>query len=465
MRLRGMHHTPKLGFLVLLVVSATAITPARSTAPPANYQSRLDSLFTILDANQRMMGSVTVRKADRIPYQRTIGYRDSTAAGWVPSDGETAFRLGSVTKPFTAVMVYQLIDEKGLSLDTKLSKFFPKLAGADSVTVRDLLGHTSGLPDYTQGMDPMVALDREALLRRVADGPLQFRPGTMRRYSNSNYLLLGWIVESVTGSTYETQLEKRVAHRIELKRTRFGGPVTPGANEARAYFFSEGHWTLQPDHAIENAGAAGGIVSTTHDLTHFLSALFQGRLISASSLHEMTNGFDDGTRKSGKGIGPFTVRGTTKTGFSHDGSIGAHAALIGYVPEDSLALALTINGYNYPMNRIFFSVWGILYGTDAPLPSFAPVALPERTAKSLTGDYSADAYGLTITVRRTEAGMEGQTRGDDKPFPLTYVGKNRFVFERDGILMEFVDAVDGVSPQFTLYQQMYAIPLVRAKAP
>jgi len=460
-----MSNTPKIAFFALVIASALAFAPLRAAAQPANFQSRLDSLFTILDGNQRMMGSVTIRKADRVLYQRTIGFRDSTAAGWVRSDGETAFRIGSVTKPFTAVMVYQLIDEKRLSLDTKLSKFFPQWVSADSVTVRDLLGHTSGLPDYTQGMDPMVALDRDALLGRVADGPLQFRPGTMRRYSNSNYLLLGWIVESVTGSTYEAQLEKRIADRMGLKRTRFGGPVTPDANEARAYFFSEGHWALQPDHAIENAAAAGGIVSTSSDLSHFLSALFQGRLISASSLHEMTNGFDDGTRKSGKGIGPFTVRGTTKTGFSHDGSIGAHAALIGYVPEDSLALALTINGYNYPMNRIFFSVWGILYGTDAPLPSFGPVTLPERTASSLAGDYSADAYGLTITVRRAEKGLEAQTKGDENPFPLTYVGKNRFVFERDGILMEFADAVDGLSPSFTLYQQMYAIPLVRAKAP
>ena len=411
-----------------------------------------------------MIGAVTIRKADRIIYQRTLGYRDSSAAGWVPSDDKTAFRIGSVTKPFTAVMIYQLIDEKRLSFDTNVSKFFPKMAGGDFVTVRDLLGHTSGLPDYTRGLDPMVALDRDALLARVS-GPLQFKSGTQRRYSNSNYLLLGFIIEAVTGSSYEKALQQRVAKRAGLTRTHFGGAVEPAANDARAYFFNAGHWEAQPEHAIENAGGAGGVASTTDDLTRFLAALFQGRLISAASLSEMTQGFDDGKRKSGKGLGPFAIPGTEKGGFSHDGSIGAHAALIGYVPDDSLSLALTINGYNYPMNRIFFSVWGILYGTKAPLPSFTPAALDDATATSFVGDYPSDAYGLTITVRRTGAAMEGQTKGDPKPFPLTYVGRNRFVFERDGILLEFAEAVDGVSSQFTLYQQMYAIPLVRTNAP
>ncbi|HET6463632.1 MAG TPA: hypothetical protein VFH33_07515, partial [Candidatus Krumholzibacteria bacterium] len=153
-------------------------------------------------------------------------------------------------------------------------------------------------------------------------------------------------------------------------------------------------------------------------------------------------------------------KGTEKTGFSHDGGIGAHSALVGYVPEDSLSLALTVNGHNYPINRVFFLVWNILYGTDMPLPSFSPVALTAATATPLAGAYASDAYGLKITIRRAGDAMEAQTEGD-APFPLAYIGKNRFVFERDGILIEFADPVAGASPQFTLYQQLYAILLTR----
>lgn len=450
----------RFALLALVAVTLFGLAPGRAVAQAGNAVARLDSLFMILDTNQRMMGSVTVRKAGRIIYQRTIGYRDSTQAGWVPSDSSTAFRIGSVTKSFTAVLIYQLVDEHKLSLDTKLSKFFPQLPGSDAITIRDLLGHTSGLPDYTQGMDPMVALDRDALLKRIAAEPVQFKPGTKRRYSNSNFLVLGYIIEAVTHSTYSAQLKQRILDPAGLRRTHFGGAVTPAANETRAYFFSGGHWELQPDHVIENAGAAGGIASTTNDLTRFLSALFQGRLISGASLSEMTNGYSDGSDHYGKGLGPFAIPGTSKAGFSHDGSIGAHGALIGYVPEDSLSLALTINGYNYPQNRIFFLVWNVLFGTGAPLPSFALEALSDAAAASFAGVYSSKDYGLSITIRRNSAAMEAQTQGDN-PFPLTYIGKNRFLFVRDGILLEFEKPVDGVSPRFTLYQQHYEIPLTR----
>lgn len=448
-------------FCVLAVLAAFAAGPRCAAAQAGDYRTRLDSLFTILDTNQRMMGSITIRKADRVLYERAIGTRDSTSSGWVRSDQETMFRIGSVTKAFTAVLIYRLVDEGRLSLDTRLSQFFPQFAGGDSITVKDLLGHTSGLPDYTQGMDPMKSLGRSALLGRISAQPLQFQPGTKWRYSNSNHLLLGYIIESVTDSTYEAQLQRKIAGRIGLGRTHSGGPVTPSSNEARAYFFSGGRWERQPDHAIDNAGGAGGITSTTNDLSRFLCALFQGRLISAGSLSELTSGFKDASGRHGKGLSPFAIPGTSKSGFSHDGSIGAHAALVGYVPEDSLALALTINGYNYPINRIFFLVWGILYGTGAPLPSFAPIPLPDNTAAPLVGVYSADAYGLTVTIRDAGGALAAQVKGEDAPFTLTYIGRNRFLADEYGIWVEFADPVHGAAPRFTLYQQHSAIPLVR----
>ena len=451
---------PRFAILALAFPLALGIVSQRAAAQVADFRARLDSLFTLLDRNQRTMGAITIRKSGRILYQRTIGFRDSATSGWLPSDDETTFRVGSVTKPLTAVLIYQLVEERRLSLDTKLSPYFPQIPGSDSITIRDLLGHTSGLTDYAQGMDVMVPLDRAALLRRISAQPLQFPPGTQRRYSNSNYLLLGYVVEAVTRSTYDEQLQRRIVNRVGLRRTHLGGAVAPAANDSRAYYFNDGHWEPQPDHVIQNAGAAGGVISTSLDLTLFLSALFQHRLISAASMSEMTNGYFDGSRRNGKGLGPFSIPGTAKSGFSHDGSIGAHASLIGHVPEDSLSLALTINGYNYPQNRIFFQVWGILYGTGVPLPSFTPVTLDDSTAAAVAGVYSAAGYGLTIVVRRTGATLSAQTDGQDS-FPLTYVGQNQFLFIPDGILIEFAAAVEGVSPRFTLYQQHAAIPFTR----
>jgi D-alanyl-D-alanine carboxypeptidase len=444
----------------LVCLLALSSSPVRVAAQAADYRARLDSLFDILASNQRTMGSVTLRKADRILYQRSLGYRDSSAAGWVKADSLTMYRVGSVAKPFTAVMVYQLIDERRLSLDTRLERFFPQLPNSDSITIRDLLAHTSGLGDPTQGMDVYVPLSRDSLIHRMTAAPIQFQPGTRRRYNNGNYLLLGYIIESITKSSYAEQLQRRVVRKVGLRRTRTGGAVTPANNESRAYYFSDGHWEQQRDDAIENAGGAGALVTTTTDLTRFLSTLFRGKLISPASRAEMTRGFVDGTRISGKGLSPFTIPGIAKSGFAHDGSIGAHTALIGYVPDDSLSLALTVNGHNYPIDRLFFHIWDILYGTPAALPSFTPAPLPDSIARANVGVYSAPEYGLTITVRKTGDALEAQTEGQG-PFRLTYVGRNHFLSVPDGILIEFRDVVDGTSPRFTLFQQKLAIPFTR----
>ncbi len=451
---------------LLLAASLATLLAGRAAAQvPANAAARLDSLLSTLASHDRVMGSVAVRHRGRLLYNRTIGFRDSAASGWVRADNATRYRVGSVTKPLTAVMVYQLVDEGRLTLDTPLGRFFPRIPAADSITMRDLLGHTSGIGDFVPGMNPERALSRDSLLTRITAAPRQFSPGTRRRYSNSNYLLLGYVVESLTGSTYAEQLARRVVRPAGLERTAMGGVIRPEANEARSYFYGDGHWALQPDHAIENAGGAGAAASTAADLTRFLHVLFSGGLVSPASLHEMLNGFDDGTRRSGKGMSPFSIPGTSRTGYSHDGSIGAFSALMGHLPEDSLSVALTLNGHNYPANRLFFHIWDILLDGRAPLPSFLPVALPDSLAAPLEGVYAAPAYGIAITVRRAGAGLQAQTEGQE-PFALEYIGARRFTNTHDGILVEFAEPVEGRSPRFTLFQQLYAIPLERrAPAP
>jgi len=451
--------------LVLLLLGASASAPhAALAAQTPGYRARLDSLFGVLERHHRTMGSVTIRRGDRVLYQRTMGYRDSSAAGWVRADQNTSYRLGSVAKPFTAVLIYQLIDEGRLSLATSIDRFFPSLPDAARITVRDLLGHTSGLTDYTNGIDVAVGLSRDSVLQRIASSPLRFAPGTRRQYSNSNFYLLGLIVEAITAGMYEDRLRTRITGPLGLRRTAVGRAVDAADNEARAYYFSEGHWERQPDDAIENAFGAGHLVSTTADLTAFLAALFTDRLISKPSLHEMTHGFVSGDDRNGKGMSPFSLGVAEREGFSHDGSIGAHTALIGYEPSDSIALALTINGHNYPINRVFFHTWKALYGAPDTLPSFVPRPLPDSVASAVAGDYHAPDWGISLSVRTRDGLVEAQSPGQSA-FPLVYLGRRRFMNERDGILLEFSAAVSGRSPRVLLLQQKYQIPIDRRTAP
>jgi hypothetical protein len=137
---------------------------------------------------------------------------------------------------------------------------------------------------------------------------------------------------------------------------------------------------------------------------------------------------------------------------------------MGYVPADSIGIALTLNGHNYPQNRLFFHVWDIIYGTALPIPDFVTMALPDSLTAQVVGTYSATDAGLTITVRSTSNGLEAQAVGQDS-FGLVYIGRRRFMEKRHGILIDFAEAVDGRAPRFVLYQQRSAIAFVRAETP
>lgn len=457
------NHPPWVAQLKLIVAASLCaalclIVPSGCRAPTRIDTAKMDRLFDALAANDRMMGSVTVRQHGEVIYRRTLGHSFDGPAGKVGTDSDTKFRIGSITKVFTAVMTYQLVDEGRLSLDTKLSRFFPRVANAQTITIAHLLGHTTGLPDYAQGWKPEVEPTRQSMVATIEGLQSHFLPGLKREYSNTNFTLLGFVVEDAGGREYGMALDERIVQRIGLHRTHFGGAVHSESNEARAFYFDDGNWVVQPDEDIRLAGGAGGIVSTTDDLTHFVSDLFSGRLVSATSLREMTTPFADGLGPGGKGIGRYDLSKPERHGFAHDGGIGAFASLLGYMPSDDIAVAITINGYNYPQNRVFRRMWQILYGSPTEIPSFAAVQLPEGELQRYTGHY---VFGPTffIDVRAEGTGLVAQASGQDA-FPLTAIDPHSFVYVPAGILVEFDDSAVP-SPRFTLFQQKGELILER----
>lgn len=450
---------PFLIFLMLVCISRP--TSAQQTFD----QKKMDALFDVLESNNRIMGAVTLTRDGKTIYRRALGYRDVSGKG--KNDGETKFRIGSITKVFTAVMTYQLIDEKKLTLETKLSAFFPQIPNADKISVAQMLSHRTGLANYPQGVDyndpkawvfePQTS---QKMLERFAALKPNFTPGAKYQYSNMNYTLLGYIIEALTKSTYGEQLNKRIVKKIGLKRTHYGGNINSAKNEARAYLYDESKWNVSYEQNPSVAAGSGGIVSTSGDLTKFVSALFAGKLLKPESLREMTTSPADELRQNGKGIGNFEVLDTKKKGHSHDGGFDAFRSLMIYVPEDRLAFAITINGHNYPMNRIFRNVLRIYYGKPFEMPSFTAVQLPPETLSQYAGTYSAKNVGLTMTIKADKENLIAQTVGQD-PFPLEAVGEATFSHKPSGILIEFQKNADGSISYFTLYQQVYEFRLTK----
>ncbi|MFJ8143117.1 serine hydrolase domain-containing protein [Streptomyces sp. NPDC096013] len=299
----------RFGALALLTVCALAPTVGGAVAAPPTVVPDATALQAALDevtATGAVSAVAEVRQGDAI-WRGSSGR--SRLNGRQPAPVEGRFRAGSVTKTFTATVVLQLVGEGRLRLSDTAERWLPGLVpapGGDGITVGDLLQHASGLPEYTDRLlDGERPLDRfrtwtptELVRRAVKDGnhnrPLLFPPGTDHHYSNTDYIVLGMIIEKVTGRSYRTEIDQRIIRPLGLRDTRLPGssPFITGPHSHGYEPVEKADGTLVPvDYTTVNmsiAGAAGEIISTTADLDRFFRTLLNGGLLHPAELREMT---------------------------------------------------------------------------------------------------------------------------------------------------------------------------------
>jgi len=390
-----------------LLFSALAVI-----AQPIN-KPKLDSLFDVLAAKNLAKGTLAVSKNGKLVYQRSIGEG---------ANANTEYRIGSITKLFTATIVFQLLEEKRLSLDDRLSKYYPQLPNAGEITIGNLLNHRSGLPDFTRNTDfdswKEHAKTPEQLLELIGSRPPDFAPNAKADYNNSNYLLLSLIVEKATGTPYSTLLDQRIFRKLGLIHTYYVQQPTLAQYEAASYHYADNKWTTDKLVALENFRGAGGIISTSADLLHFVHALFYGKLVSGASLHKM------GTWVEGYGMGmfPFDVAG--HKGFGHNGKTEGFASSLTYYPDEQLAIAYCTNGEVYSKNYILDGVRDILFHQPYTVPSFEPVKLSGEILDRDTGTYKSIEMGIEAIVRKNGEELLLETRG--KIFHLVALNEQRF---------------------------------------
>ena len=273
--------------------------------------------------------------ARRVIVYASVGDKSYVAtAGTRHPKADQRFRVGSVTKTFTATIVLQLVDDGKLRLSDTLEDQLPGVVPrGNEITIRQLLQHRSGLVDYTD--DPYLPWLKGAsrspstrpidLLRFAGSKPLAFEPGSQWSYSNTNYVALGLVIEEVTGRSYAHELEQRIFRPLgldgtELPQTRLlpdlgnDGAITPVPEYPKGHLIYDVDWA-NPD----VSWAAGGIVSNARDISRFYSALLSGRILSSASLAKMKETVDLGQGAYGLGIGSIGVRCGREWG--HDGGI------------------------------------------------------------------------------------------------------------------------------------------------
>ena len=198
---------------------------------------------------------------------------------------------------FTAVVIFQLIDENKLNLTDKLAIYFPQLPNAGKIAIKEMLYHRIGLHDYTKDTNFPEWMDKpkthEDILTIIAGKGSDFEPGTKADYCNTNYLLLSYIIEKLDKMPYAQAIEKRITSKIGLKNTYYGKPIDIRRDEATSFKYSDSSWNKEKETDVSIHSGAGSIVSTPGDLTLFILNLFSGKLISYRYLDSMKTMIDN----------------------------------------------------------------------------------------------------------------------------------------------------------------------------
>ncbi|MGO2358921.1 serine hydrolase domain-containing protein [Mesonia sp.] len=380
-----------------------------------------------------MMESVAITKNGEKVYSRSIGFANVEKKK--KANEKTKYRIGSITKSFTATVILQLIDEGKLTLNTNLAEFYPEIVNASEITIQQLLNHHSGLFNFTSAEDYLSintkALSKEELLAIIKKNGKAFEPGEKGEYSNTNYLLLTFIAEDLDKDSFANILEKRIFKPLKLKNTQVGEKINSKKNEAFSYSRKMGAWKKEQETHMSIPLGAGNIISTPTDIAKFYTALLEGKLLSPGSLLNMKI-FEDSF-----GLGLFQLPYNENRAYGHTGGIDGFSSMAGYFPNEKMAFILTSNASSINLNDVALGVLAIYFKDNYQLPQYEEeVILSMEILTSYEGVYGNDTFSLDISVTNDDGDLMAQATGQSS-FKLTPTSKNTFVFKPAGIKITF----------------------------
>ena len=396
--------------------------------------TKLDKFLDTLAEKNKGMGSMAIAKDGKILYIRAAGFRQINGSEKTLASPATKYRIGSITKMFTAVMVFQLVEEGKIKLTDTLDKFYPQIPNAKQITIEQMLGHRSGIHSFTSDEDfrtwKMKTKTQSELVEIISKGKPVFEPGEKSAYSNANFILLGYIVEKLDKKPYQGALKKRISGKIGLKDTYLGGKTDIKNNETFSFSYMD-DWKQSDETDLSIPGGAGALVSTPSDLTKFIQSLFDLKLVSQESLDKMK------TFKEGNiGLGMFKFPLGDNQVLGHTGGIDNFTAALFYFPEEKLAIAYTSNARGYSPNNIVLGALDIYNNKPFTIPTFESVAVSEEVLDKYVGVYASEGVPVKITVKREGKTLSAQATGQSA-FPLEATAENKFIFDQAGLVMEF----------------------------
>lgn len=425
------------------IIAALAIMLSALTGNAQDLGKRIDSLIEKAVKINRFNGSVLVCKAGKIVYKKAYGYQD--ADKHILNTSNTIYQIGSTTKEFTAAIILKLAEQGKLSLEDKLSKYFPDYIRGNEITIKHLLTHTSGiyeiLRDHTAFNEGAVPRSMEKTLSYFIDKPLDFDPGTQYSYCNSGYILLGLIIEKVTGQTYQAVVKDFILRPLKMSHTGFDFAGLKNTDKAMGY--------IKYTQKIQEASvpwdstatfSAGSLYSTVGDLYLWHKGLLNYKVYSKASLEAATTPY-----LAGYGLGCWIDTLYQKKIVSHGGNILGFTGYFGRIQEKDVCVIILNNIFNRQIETIGLSIFAILY--NQPYSYFDEIKLTQAVLENYVGEYEVNA---SYKVKITRTGDQLFIQRNGLPGVELFAYKANTFFQKDDDIRVSFQNENGVISKITI---------------
>lgn len=401
----------KLLFIFLILIIATADTHVFAQVKHSRIEisTRANQYLETLTELNRFSGSVLIAKDGKIVFNKQYGFANLEYE--VLNNADTKFRIASITKQFTAMAVMMLQEEMKLKVQDLICKY---LTGCpeiwNNITIHNLLTMTSGIPEYDDFPANNIVRSGQVTLddhiETFKNKKLDFTPGGKFRYSNSNYVLLGKIIEIVSGKLYANFLQEKIFRSLKMNNTGLINRETSLIHEAEGYKWESDSFKVADYIRPLDGFSAGGMYSTTEDLLKWDCALYGEKLISKKSVETMLTPF-----KEHYGYGWFIERKFNHKWINHSGHIEGFQSQTSRFPDEKIAIIITSNFDRTNIGSVTEDLAAIVFGEPYELPKpYTEVSLNPQLYINYIGEYDLFPNAI-FTVLKENGKLIGQLRG------------------------------------------------------
>lgn len=430
--------------------------PAAAETPSQKADALLSGLIETNDPGL----AVLVAQNGKILFEKCYGLADREHH--MPVIPQTTFRIGSITKQFTASAILKLQEEGKLSVNDQLSKYVPDFPRGDEVTLRNLLTHTSGIKDYIGDdlSNQTNATTTEAIIETIKRDSYDFEPGAKWSYDNSGYLLLGYIVEKVSGRSYGDFLRENFFKPLGMTNTAVYRAQLSLPHEALGYSLDTNGFKRALNWDMSWAAGAGALYSTVEDLFRWNEGVFNGRVLDAASLKAVFAPVKTSENQlnsdTGYGFGWFIYRHRGLREIWHGGGLPGFLSQLLRVPDEKFTVTVLANARPGRTNAIPFvlaqQLVDIFLAEKLAPPPTVNTNVSPNSYDALTGRYDFGIQGIILTISRRGSRLFAQTTGgpegeifpkSDTEFFSKLGGQITFVKGSSGKVVNIIGYGDG----------------------